>query len=141
MTGPRPAEQLPPVDPPLSDPAAFDALTEEALRAGGGLKWTRYGPAIGAFVAEMDFGTAPAVTAALHEAVDRGRLGYLTTEAATDMARACAGWQLRRYGWDVPPDRITHRSPTWSRASRWPSSGSRPRAARSCCPRRRTCPS
>jgi cystathionine beta-lyase len=89
------------------DPLGFDALSEDSLRSAGGLKWTRYGPAIGAFVAEMDFGTAPAVSAALHEAVDRGRLGYLTTEAAADMARACADWQLRRYGWEVPADRIT----------------------------------
>jgi len=89
------------------DPLGFDALSEDSLRAAGGLKWTRYGPAIGAFVAEMDFGTAPEVTAALHEAVDRGRLGYLTSEAASDMARACSDWQLRRYGWEVPADRIT----------------------------------
>jgi cysteine-S-conjugate beta-lyase len=89
------------------DPLGFDALSEDSLRAAGGLKWTRYGPAIGAFVAEMDFGTAPAVTAALHEAVDRGRLGYLTSEAAADMARACSDWQLRRYGWEVPAERIT----------------------------------
>jgi cystathionine beta-lyase len=85
----------------------FDALSEDSLRAGGSLKWTRYGPAIGAFVAEMDFGTAPEVTAALHDAVDRGRLGYLTTEAAADMSRACAAWLLGRYGWAVPPERIT----------------------------------
>ncbi|SOD97404.1 MalY/PatB family protein [Blastococcus haudaquaticus] len=88
-------------------PLGFDALSEDSLRAAGSLKWTRYGPAIGAFVAEMDFGTAPAVTTALHEAVDRGRLGYLTSEAAEDMARACSGWQRRRYGWEVPPHRIT----------------------------------
>ncbi|WP_241037892.1 MalY/PatB family protein [Blastococcus litoris] len=89
------------------DALGFDALSEDSLRTAGSLKWTRYGTAIGAFVAEMDFGTAPAVTAALHEAVDRGRLGYLTTGAAEDMARACAGWQRRRYGWDVPPEWIT----------------------------------
>jgi cystathionine beta-lyase len=92
---------------PDGEPLGFDALSEDSLRAAGSLKWTRYGPAIGAFVAEMDFGTAPAVTAALHDAVDHGRLGYLTTEAAADMARACSDWQLRRYGWAVPPDRIT----------------------------------
>jgi cystathionine beta-lyase len=94
---------------PASDhePLGFDALSEDALRAAGSLKWTRYGPAIGAFVAEMDFGTAPAVTAALHAAVDGDRLGYLTTEIATDMGRACSDWQLRRYGWAVPADRIT----------------------------------
>jgi cystathionine beta-lyase len=92
---------------PDGDPLGFDALTEESLRASGSLKWTRYGRAIGAFVAEMDFGTAPAVTAALQDAVDRGQLGYLTTEAAADMARACSGWHQRRYGWEVPAERIT----------------------------------
>jgi cystathionine beta-lyase len=84
------------------DDAVFDALTEHALRSGGSLKWTRYGGAIGAFVAEMDFGTAPAVTRALHDAVDHDRLGYLTTAEANGMARACAGWYARRYGWEVP---------------------------------------
>jgi cystathionine beta-lyase len=94
-------------EPPAVDPLLFDAVTEDALRAGGGLKWTQYGAAIGAFVAEMDFGTAPVVSQALHEAVERGRLGYLTTAAAADMARACADWQFRRYGWTVPPEWIT----------------------------------
>jgi cystathionine beta-lyase len=95
MTGPAPAD-------PLADPAAFDALTEDGLRAAGSLKWTRYGTALGAFVAEMDFGTAPAVTEALHAEVDAARFGYLTPEAAEAMARACSGWLDRRYGWQVP---------------------------------------
>ena len=85
----------------------FDVLTEQALREGRSLKWSRYAPALGAFVAEMDFGTAPAVTRSLRESVDRGRLGYATPEAAGDMARACAGWLVRRYGWEVPPAWIT----------------------------------
>jgi cysteine-S-conjugate beta-lyase len=87
--------------------AGFDSLTEEGLRAAGSLKWSKFGPAIGAFVAEMDFGTAPVVTAALHEAVDAARFGYLPQELADDMARACAGWHARRYGWEVPPERIS----------------------------------
>ena len=82
---------------------AFDDLTEEQLRAAGSLKWARYGTAIGAWVAEMDLGTAPAVTQALHEAVDQARFGYLTPQAAEQMARACSGWHARRYGWEVPP--------------------------------------
>ena len=57
---------------PADLPLVFDALTEEGLRAAGSLKWTRYGDAIGAFVAEMDFGTAPEVTRALHAAIDAG---------------------------------------------------------------------
>jgi cystathionine beta-lyase len=88
-------------------PASFDALAEDALRGGRSLKWTRYGSAIGAFVAEMDFGTAPAVTRSLLETVERGQLGYLTPEAAADLGRSCAAWLARRYGWDVRPDWIT----------------------------------
>src|SRR3954454_15687031 len=91
----------------MTGPHPFDDLTEEALRAGRGLKWTKFAPAIGAFVAEMDFGTAPVVTAALREAVDADRFGYLTEEDAADMARACAAWQARRYGWQVPVEWIT----------------------------------
>src|SRR4051794_16827840 len=95
-------------DPAPDDAApSFDLLSEEALRTAGSLKWTRYGPALGAFVAEMDFGTAPAVTKALHAAVDGNRLGYLSEPAAAELAEACAGWQQRRYGWTVPPAWIT----------------------------------
>src|SRR3954466_322333 len=93
MTGPVPDDE----------PLGFDALSEDSLRAAGSLKWTRYGPALGAFVAEMDFGTAPAVTKALHAAVDGNRFGYLTEPASAELAEACAGWQQRRYGWTVPP--------------------------------------
>ena len=49
----------------------------DTLRRLGGLKWTMFPDAIGAFVAEMDFGTAPPVTAALHAAVDGESFGYL----------------------------------------------------------------
>jgi cysteine-S-conjugate beta-lyase len=92
----------------VTDPApSFDALSEDALRAAGSLKWTRYGDVIGAFVAEMDFGTAPVVTRALHAAVDAGALGYLPDAAARDMARACADWHRRRYGWELPAEWIT----------------------------------
>ena len=92
---------------PTDVPVAFDGLSEETLLASGSLKWSRYAPALGAFVAEMDFGTAPAVTRTLHEAVDRSRLGYLPPEDAAAMSAACAGWYSRRYGWDVPPAWIT----------------------------------
>ncbi|MCZ2835840.1 MalY/PatB family protein [Modestobacter sp. VKM Ac-2985] len=86
---------------------SFDALSEDALRSAGSLKWTRYGDALGGWVAEMDFGTAPVVTRALHDAVDAGALGYLPGPVADAMAQACAGWQLRRYGWQLPAEWIT----------------------------------
>ncbi len=84
----------------------FDALTIEDLRDAGSLKWSLFPDAIGAFVAEMDFGTAPAVAAVLHGAVDVGMLGYLPPAAAEEMGRACAAWCADAYGWDVDPARV-----------------------------------
>jgi cystathionine beta-lyase len=84
-----------------------DQLSIEELRSRGSLKWTRGGPdVIGAFIAEMDFGAAPAITAALREVVERADFGYLTAQAATGMSDACAKWQQDRYGWTVDPARI-----------------------------------
>src|SRR3954471_19226258 len=88
-------------------PLSWERLGPEALRAAGSLKWTGYPGALGAWVAEMDFGTAPEVTRALHEAVDRGSLGYLSEEAEAAVATACAAWQANRYGWAVPPEWIS----------------------------------
>ena len=51
----------------------------------------------------MDTGTAPAVRAALHAAVEVGEFGYLPTAPADAMAAACAAWQRDRYGWPVAP--------------------------------------
>ena len=43
-----------------------DRTTEDELRARGSQKWSKGGPGvIGAFVAEMDFGVAPPIEAAL----------------------------------------------------------------------------
>jgi cystathionine beta-lyase len=83
----------------------FDATIDE-LRAVGGLKWSLHPEAIGAFVAEMDFGTAPPVAAAMHEAVDSGLLGYLPEHLVARMARAWCGWAADHYGWTVPPERV-----------------------------------
>jgi len=85
----------------------IDRTTMEELRARGSWKWTGGGPGvIGAFVAEMDFGVAPPVEAALLDAIRRADFGYLTDRAVAEMADACAGWQRDRYGWDVDPGRI-----------------------------------
>lgn len=90
--------------PPLSVRVAgdFDGVTVESLYGEGHLKWTKFGPGrIGAFVAEMDFGTAPVITAALHAAVDQSIFGYLPPAMAAELADACATWQREVYGWDV----------------------------------------
>jgi len=83
-----------------------DALTIDALRSAGSIKWSLFPEAIGAFVAEMDFGTAPAVTATLHRAVDDAAFGYLPPHLEHAMAGAAADWQRDRYGWPIGADRI-----------------------------------
>ncbi len=87
--------------------AAYDAVTAQELYAAGHLKWTMYGEGIlGAFVAEMDFGTAPAVVAALHDAIDRRLFGYLPPALSDDLADACARWQEQTYGWKLDPNDV-----------------------------------
>lgn len=102
-----------PTDPVPTEPDPYASLTIDALRRRGGVKWeTGSGVAegrddvIGAWVAEMDFGTAPVITTALHEAVDAGAFGYLADSVADAMREATAGWHRRRYGWDVEPRRV-----------------------------------
>jgi len=81
-----------------------DVVTVDSLRERGGLKWATAGPGrLAACVAEMDFGTAPEVADALHDAVDRGQVGYLTPQLTAQLAEACAVWQHDRYGWDLSP--------------------------------------
>jgi cystathionine beta-lyase len=57
-------------------------------------------------VAESDLGTAPAVGAALRDAVARGLFGYLPDWLAGDMASATAGFLRDRHGWTVPAERV-----------------------------------
>lgn len=83
-----------------------DLLDPATLRARGGLKWTAMPGDIAAWVAEADFGTAPAVTAAVQDAVARGLLGYLPPAVRRDLGQACATWLADAYGWAVPADRV-----------------------------------
>ena len=84
-----------------------DRITAEELYRRGSLKWTRGGPGvIGAFIAEMDFGAAPAISEALRDAVGRADFGYLSDHAAAELAQACAAWQHDSYGWTVDPARV-----------------------------------
>jgi cystathionine beta-lyase len=103
---------VPRADAPAADARAPDAPVDDVaavvsgLRERGSLKWTRHPGALGAWVAEMDLGTAPAITQALHDAVDRGLLGYLPDWLADDAAAAWCGFARDRYGWDVAPERV-----------------------------------
>ena len=86
----------------MSLASAFDAIEVEHLRRIGGLKWSMFPDAVGAFVAEMDFGVAPGISRALHAAVDQGIFGYLPTALSDEMSEATSDWLRDMYGWAVP---------------------------------------
>lgn len=84
----------------------FDAITADDLRDVGSVKWTRFPGTIGAFVAEMDFGVAPAIREAVSTSMERGLTGYLPAGLISDMAAATADWYTENYGWDVSADAV-----------------------------------
>lgn len=86
--------------------AGHDRLRREDLAVPHSRKWSLHPEAIGAWVAETDFGTAPVVTEALHAAVDAGHLGYLSVPTGERMARAAAAWQSSEHRWDVDWRRV-----------------------------------
>jgi cystathionine beta-lyase len=87
-------------------PHPFDGITEDVLRSRGSMKWNAHPGAIGAWVAEMDFGLAPAIREALIGALDDGVTGYLPTALSADLSRATAEWYARTSGWEIDPSRI-----------------------------------
>lgn len=76
------------------------------LRARGSYKWTQFAPAIGAWVAESDLGTAPAIRSALRLAIDEDALGYVSSSNVTALAESTSTFALRRYGWDIDPAHV-----------------------------------
>ena len=86
----------------------FDQITQDDLRAAGSLKWTNFPDMIGAFVAEMDFGLAPAINSAVKDALDLGVTGYLPEKLAKDLSQATARWYSDSYGWEISPERVHH---------------------------------
>jgi cysteine-S-conjugate beta-lyase len=85
----------------------LDELTAQDLRERGSLKWSRFGgDTIGAFVTEMDFGTAPTITRALHAAVSAENFGFLSPRLTADVSRETARWHRHRYGWDIDQERV-----------------------------------
>ena len=85
---------------------SFDDVDLLRLRRRHTVKWTLYGPEVlAAWVAEMDFDVAPAVRAALLDAVEREDLGYVEADLSP-LTTACADFVSARYGWKVSPARI-----------------------------------
>jgi cysteine-S-conjugate beta-lyase len=56
-------------------------------------------------VAEMDFALAPAVSAALRDAVERSDAGYAM--AVPGLGQAVAAFAARRWSWDIDPASVT----------------------------------
>ena len=86
-------------------------FSDSHLYRTGSLKWTGITtasgePTIGAWVAEMDFGTAPEVADAMKGAIDDGLLGYQPTWLEPRIAGATAEFQKRRFGWDVEASHV-----------------------------------
>ena len=84
----------------------IDALTTADLVAAGSLKWTTYPNAIGAWVAEMDFGLAPEVSAAMADIIGRQLTGYAPMPMRSEIREATAEFLASRYGWEVNTGRV-----------------------------------
>lgn len=84
----------------------WDALTVADLRARGSTKWAMFPDAIGAWVAEMDFGIAPPVAEAIRATADRLETGYMPKALARDLSEASAAMLKRRFGWTVNADHV-----------------------------------
>lgn len=87
-------------------PHPFDLRTRAQLDRDTSRKWSLHPGTIGAWVAEMDFGTAPPIAEALQRAVADEVLGYLSPPLAARLGEATADWMAREYGWRVDPDRV-----------------------------------
>lgn len=82
--------------------AALDTLSVDQLRNVVGRKWSTYPDCTGAFIAEMDFATAPAIQDALRTTVDAGFFGYLPIGLENQLRTATARWYADEYNWSIP---------------------------------------
>ena len=95
----------------MEDTVSVQLFSDSHLYRTGSLKWTGITtasgePTIGAWIAEMDFGTAPEVADAMKGAIDDGLLGYQPTWLEPRIAGATAEFQKRRFGWDVDASQV-----------------------------------
>lgn len=85
---------------------SFDEIPAEHLHSAGSLKWSAYPGTLAAWIAETDFGVAPAIIRALHDAVGTGLLGYQPPGLVAAMAEATAARMADHYGWAVQPSAV-----------------------------------
>lgn len=90
-----------------NDPFGFESVSLDSLHRLRSMKWRAYDAAVlPAWVAEMDLGTAPCVTAALSAAVERQDFGYAVDIVAPELTEAFCGFASRRWNWEVDPARV-----------------------------------
>ena len=79
----------------------FESVDVEWLRTKGGRKWHHVAPLLAAWVADMDFRPAPAITAHLESILRGGDVGYPERDDKGRMraVQAFADWTERRHGW------------------------------------------
>lgn len=83
----------------------LQALPLDLLRQRSSTKWRSYDDdVIPMFVAETDFPLAPAITAALHRAVEIGDTGYTPPRPGIDVD--FAAYAKRMWDWTIDPSRI-----------------------------------
>lgn len=83
----------------------LQALPLDLLRQRSSTKWRSYDDdVIPMFVAETDFPLAPAITAALHRAVEIGDTGYTPPRPGIDVD--FVAYAQRMWGWTIDPSRI-----------------------------------
>lgn len=81
------------------------ALPLAELRERSSEKWREYPEdVLPLFVAETDFPLAPAVSAALHHAIEIGDTGYIASR--TPLPATYAAFAERRFGWSPDPARM-----------------------------------
>lgn len=86
----------------------FDSLTSAEMHARDSIKWGLHGDdVLGAWVAEMDLGTAPAVQEALFEATRTATFGYMPPTVSAATAAALSGYLADEFDWEVPTEDIS----------------------------------
>ena len=94
---------------PAADPFGLRSLDVEQLRAKRGAKWGSRGARYAAWVADMDFPVAPAVTKALQEVIDGNEFGYPDWGGpfgTSPAGKLFAPRMVERFGWEPRPDRV-----------------------------------
>jgi cystathionine beta-lyase len=95
---------LPRAEEPYSGPMSTPPHMKR-LRALTGAKWAYHDDhIIPAWVADMDFPTAPEITSALRRLVDNADTGYNAVSFDKSVVEAWAQWSQRRHGWRPDPE-------------------------------------